>query len=408
MIGRPSSGPALGRTLDERDRTEIREAVSALLRHPLLSFDSHPGTFPQVRRHETELKQWFAEELGYRLVVDSEFARLMKVPPPFTGADRFLTTPSGTPFTSMHYALLCLVLAVLERSGDQTTLAALAENVKLRAAEIDGLTLDFDRAVQRRAFVHAVRALVELTVLRLLDGDEERFARGEEGGDALYRVDHRRRACLLSCRTSPSSAESASDLNREEYPATPEGRARCQRQRIMRMLVEEPVLYIEDLSDDENRYLRMQRSRLADRLERVCGLEVEVRKEGLVAVDTAGRTGTASFPASGTVAHAALLLAEALGRRESRTGERKANAGLTPMSDTEAAVALAEMAEEHGQWWRADVREEGGAARLAEEALELLAAFRLVARREGGVVPLAAIARFVSTPRQPESEQEES
>ena len=80
---------------------------------------------------------------------------------------------------------------------------------------------------------------------------------------------------------------------------------------------------------------------------------------------------------------------------------------MAPMSDTGAAVALAELAEEHGQWWRADVREEGGAARLAAEALDLLAAFRLVARREGGVVPLPAIARFVPSGRETRPEEED-
>ncbi len=406
MIGRTSRGSALSSRMDEREMTEIRDAVTALLRRPLLTFEAAPVEFPKVRRHQTRLKEWFAEELGYRLVVDSEFARLMKVPPPVTGASRVLATPSGAPFTSLHYSLLCLVLAVLEKSGDQTTLEAIAEDLQLRAAEIEGLFLDFDRAAHRRAFVQAVRALVDLTVLRLLDGDEERFARGEKGGNALYRVEHRRRTCLLSCGTSPSSAECPADLTREEVPPTAEGATRRHRHRIMRMLVEEPVLYLEDLSEDEQRYLRMQRSRMADRLERVCGLEVEIRMEGIVTVDASGCAGSGSFPAPGTVSHAALLLAKALCDRARRAGKpareaagtSKRDAECTPMSDTEAAVAIAELAKEYGKWWRADAREEGGAARLAAEALELLASFRLVARREGGVVPLPAIARFVPTP----------
>ncbi len=415
MIDRANGGSALSSRLDDREMTEIRDAVTALLRRPLLTFEAAPVEFPKVRRHQTSLKEWFAEELGYRLIVDSEFARLLKVPPPVTGANRVLTTPSGAPFTSLHYALFCLVLAVLERSGDQTTLEAIAKDLQLRVAEIEGFFLDFDRAAHRRAFVQAVRTLVDLTVLRLLDGDEERFARGEKGGDALYRVEHRRRACLLSCGTSPSAAESPADLTREEYPPTAEGGTRRHRHRIMRMLVEEPVLYLEDLSEDERLYLRRQRSRVEDHLDRVCGLEIEVRAEGIVPVDVSGRAGAGSFPASGTVSHAALLLVEALCRRargaggsgEKAAGGPPRDAGFVPMSDTEAAVTLAELSEEYGKWWRADAREEGGAARLAAEALELLAAFRLVARREGGVVPLPAIARFVPTAPEAGPEREE-
>ena len=405
MIGRPSSGSTLSSRLDEREMTEIRDAVAALLKRPLLSAEENPTDFPKVRRHETRLREWFAEELGYRLVVDSGFARLLKVPPPVPGANRFLSTRSGTPFQPLHYTLLCLVLAVLERSGDQTTLGNLAGDVRLRAPEIDGLALDFDRAAHRRAFVHSVRALVDLTVLRHLDGDEERFARGDENGDALYRVDHRRRAQILSCPVSPSTAGSLADLTREAYADTTEGRSRRHRHRIMRMLVEEPVLYFADLDEDEQGYLRLQRARIEDRLDRFCGLETEVRKEGIVAVDTSGRTGIGAFPAPGTVPHAALLLAEHLAAR----GRGRGEAGIVPMSETEAANVLSELAAEHGGGWRADTKEDAGTERLATEALDLLAAFRLVARREGGVVPLPAVARFASIRAgdRPEEEEED-
>ena len=74
---------------------EQRRAVRLLLAHPFVS-DAMPDpeTFALVRRHARELQRWFAEQLGYRLTVETELARLHKRPAP--GArPRPLRTESG-------------------------------------------------------------------------------------------------------------------------------------------------------------------------------------------------------------------------------------------------------------------------------------------------------------------------
>jgi len=53
-----------------------------------------------------------------------------------------------------------------------------------RAASLDGFAFSTDVSADRRAFVQAVQAVqaVEgLGILELAEGEEERFARGEEG-----------------------------------------------------------------------------------------------------------------------------------------------------------------------------------------------------------------------------------
>ncbi|MFL6199867.1 MAG: DUF2398 family protein, partial [Thermoanaerobaculia bacterium] len=82
---------------------EQQRAVRLLLAHPFVT-DSRPDpeAFSFVRRHARELQRWFAEQLGYRLVVDSELARLHKRPAP--GARlRPLRTQSQAPFDPRRY-----------------------------------------------------------------------------------------------------------------------------------------------------------------------------------------------------------------------------------------------------------------------------------------------------------------
>lgn len=390
---------------EETLREERRRAVRWLLAHPLATDQGpDPESFVLVRRHERWLASWFADQLGDRLVVDTELARLHKRPAP--GArPRPARTLSGSPFDARRYALVCLVLAALERIEVQTVLSELAEQVQvLAASEEEVASLDLDAFSERQAFVDAVRWLVGLGVLSLADGDDTAFVEGR--GDALYDVHSRLLGQLLVAAIPPSLAAGPDELAAAEdriYPDTDEGANRRRRHRLMRRLVEEPVLYLDDLDEAERAYLASQRHYLVHQVEEATGLEVEVRREGLAAVDPSGRLTDLAFPAPGTVAHAALLLAEELARRgregaaeagpESGIGPGLATATIVPHREVEALVA--DLLPRSGGWWsRRFTDEPGGAGRLAAEAIERLEAMDLVVRRPEGVVPRPALARF--------------
>lgn len=385
---------------------ERRQAVRLLLERPLVTDDvvrrQDREAFALVRRHERWLATWFAEMLGYRLVVDTEVARLHKRPAP-DARPRPAKNPSGTPFDPRRYALLCLVLAALERIEVQTVLSELAEKVELLAASEEGVAaFELDRWAERQAFVDAVRFLVDLSVLTLTDGDDTAFVQGH--GDALYDVHPRRLAQILAAPVPPSLAAGPWELSRESYPDTDEGANLRARHRLMRRLVEEPVLYLDDLDASERAYLSSQRHYLVRQVRQATGLEVEIRQEGLAAIDPAGQLTDLAFPAPGTVAHAALLLADELGRRWRQGslaagGAQEGSSTAPTVPGTAVEEFLAEAAERHsGLWSKRFTEEEGGLGRLADEALGRLAAMSLVRLLPEGVVPLPALGRYEARP----------
>ncbi|MGD2115396.1 MAG: TIGR02678 family protein [Acidobacteriota bacterium] len=385
-------------------REERRRAVRLLLARPLVT-DTGLGpyeqeTFALVRRHERWLAGWFADLLGYRLVVEPELARLHKRPAP-DARPRPARSPSGTAFDPRRYALLCLVLAALETMDLQTVLSELAEKVQVLAASEEGVApFELDRHAERQAFVDAVRFLVDLGILALTDGDDTAFVQGH--GDALYDVHARPLAQVLAAPVPPSLADGPWELSRESYPETDEGANRRTRHRLMRRLVEEPVLYLDGLDEAERAYLTSQRHYLTHQAHDATGLEVEVRREGLAAVDPAGRLTDLTFPAPGTVAHAALLVAEELARhgRSELDGGRSEDARGRPLAEptiprTAVEAFLERAAERHsGLWSKRFTEEPGGIARLAGEALERLEAMGLAELRPEGAVPLPALARY--------------
>lgn len=389
-------------------RDERRRAIGALLRCPFLTDDGPDREgFAMVRRQATELQSWFRQQLGYRLVVDHEFARLYKRSPP-SARGAWEDHPRGAltisadprPFDRRRYSLLCLSLAALESlDATQTVLSELALAVRGLAADHERVEpLDLERFAERRAFVDAIRYLVSFRILALTDGSDSSFVSGT--GDALYDIDSRRLALMLSSPVPPSLAPGPETLSEEVYPPTEDGRNLRLRHRLMRRLVEQPVLYLTELDPDERTYLSYQRHYLVDQVESRTPLNVEIRADGLTAIDPDGNCTDLVFPGTRHSAHAALLLADEIVRRRpaepgpKTTGEA---AGATPtLSRGELLDIAVRLLRTHG--WRNAYRDDPTGATLLDEALEVLADLGLVRRHPEGVEPLPALFRYRYAP----------
>lgn len=365
-----------------------RDAIRALLAQPLIG-DDQPDVVANIRRNRRELEQFFAEELGYRLDASRPArARLAKVPGP-GHVPRGMRTRSGRPFDARRYSLVCLVLASAEVAGERTTLVRLFSDVAARAAGIDGLAFSAEVASDRRVFIQAVQAAESLGVLALAEGDEERFARGEDGADALYRVDRERLALLPTTSAPPSLLSSPDQLSVDAHPDTEEGRVRRRRHRVMRALVEQPVVEVDDLTAEESEYLTKQRPRIERVLADHVGLSLEVRAEGWVAVDDDGGLSDLCWPDYGTAEVAALRICDEL-----RARRLAGHAGEWPWREVVAFVGS--LAAEYNGFWRQDAGAYSGAEALASEAVGILENVRLARRVPSGVIARPAAGRFAA------------
>ncbi|GDY30078.1 TIGR02678 family protein [Gandjariella thermophila] len=376
---------------------ELRRAARALLRRPLLLASGPTADeFALVRRHASVLRDWFERNTGWRVLVDSEVARLLKV---HSGA-REHTYPARevrtrVPFGRRRYVLACLALAVLERADAQITLGRLAEQVVLAAADPElveaGVVFRLDSRDERSDLVAVVRLLLDLGVLSRVAGEEEAFVR--ESGDVLYDVRRRVLAALLVTPRGPSTVtarelpERLAALTADALPDTDDLRNRAIRHELTRRLLDEPVLYYEDLDRAQAAYLTSQRAAITRRITELTGLVPEVRAEGIAMVDPADDLTDVRMPESGTEGHVTLLLAEYL-----------ADAGssrVVPL--TELHERVRNLAREHRSFWRKSATEAGAETELVRLAIERLEALRLVRRHPDGVSALPALGRYAIT-----------
>ncbi|QCQ91059.1 TIGR02678 family protein [Rhodococcus sp. SGAir0479] len=332
------------RTVSPLDLDSYQRAARVILSNHLVT-QTYPDrlALPLLRRWATELRDDLLDLFGYRLEVTETTARL------FTVADRLTPgTPARTAtdrtFDRHRYAYLALALAALGRAGNQITLSELAEHVATEAAQVPGVTLSTDRAADRDAFVDAVGWLAARGAIVLADGDAGGWASNPGAGEALYDIDRSVVVALFRPPRALQHLTSARSLLAGEQPGAEDEviayRPADQREvarRIRRALVERPVVYADELTDDERLQLALPRT--AADVEELTGLVAERRAEGIAMIDPSGRMSDVRFPSTGTVSQVALLLA---GEMADRVLDPDAPALPTrplPDSGTDALIA---------------------------------------------------------------------
>ncbi len=411
--------------LDPAEREDFQETARTLLSHPLVTANwPTSGALPLIRRFEEPLRNEFWRMCRWRLDLGARYARLLRRPAEVT-ATRPALSRTGRPFSPWAYAYWCLVLSALESVGTQTSISALAGEVTRIRAGDDTLPVDLTVFEQRRAFVDAVGAIEQLGVLTVLDGATEAFLAASDGlgGDALYDVDAGAAGHLL---VSPPSVLAGIDTPEaflaETYPSTPDGEAARVRHRVIRRLLLQPVVYFDELDEQERAFARQRRGRVRDEIERLTGRWLETRAEGMALIDAPSAI---AFPGSGAVAHAALLygtelVADALAPALPR-GERPLPATEvpamppgteevpeTPVVGRRLGLAVADRAwarvvDAFQDRFTADYRDDH--PRLRREAVGLLVQTDLVRVEGDDLVVRPAMARYRADVRLPDPVQ---
>jgi len=354
-----------------QDASGRRDAARALLQQPILVAARDPDTFAVVRRHAKALRSLFADRLGYTLVVDTEFARLVKSAPGDRGPLRPLRRADGSDFGAAGYAYLALVCAALLAPdvGSRVTVSDLVERVHVDA-DAHGIRIPDGRS-ERRHLVAALQTLMDWGVL-----DEADLTSTD--GELVLSVC---RALLTSLTAGP--------LDHLPGPG-PSGVAagrETARVRLYRRLVEDPVVDRADLDAETRDILIRDRADLARDLDEDFGLVLEVRTEGALAYDPEDALTDMSFPGAGTVEQAGLLLIAALLEGAAPTpGE-----GLHVTTDV-LDRHVRELVTAHGRTWRGEfVRDP---VVLRHHVVSLLERLGLARPDDTGLLLSAAAARY--------------
>lgn len=378
----------LGSVLDESRASDRRRALRALLAQPVLAARG-PGeaSYRLIRRFEGDLRDWLLTNTGWQLTVDTAVARLHKR---VAGDDptRGIVDTGRRAFGRRRYVLLALSLAVLERAGAQTTLGKLADDVTIELGDprfvASGLEFTLGTREERGDMAAVVKLLLGLGALRRVEGDEQRYVDGVS--DVLYDIEHGVLGTLLQSAQAPSAVsadtfdERISAVIEHPHDETDDARNRTIRRTLTRRLLDDPVVFYDELSDDELAYLTRQRHAILERITDATGLVGEVRAEGIAMLDPDDALTDVRMPEGGAPGHLALLLAT-----------RLADEGR--LTRAELAAATAQLCIDHAGVWGSTIRSRPP-AELADESVARLRALSLVSVHGDDVFARPVLARF--------------
>ncbi|MFC3896481.1 TIGR02678 family protein [Lentzea rhizosphaerae] len=417
--------------ISQFELASYQRAVRTLLSSPLIT-ETYPDVhaLPLVRRWADELRNDLVASFGYRMELSATSARLIRVIDRLD-ATQPARTASDRPFDRRRYAYLALTLAALGRGGNQLSLSELADSVAADAGRIDGLSFSTEKAADRSAFVDAVAWLEVRGALTLADGSARRWADDPDAGEALYDIDRDIVHAVYRPTRVLQHLPGVTSLLTTSTADSRDTRRREIGQRARRALIERPVVYFAEVDEDVANVLRNGNA-VAD-VERLTGLAVERRAEGIALIDTSGSFSDRRFPGSGTVAQTALLLIGEIADRvdspdspplaelvppDERHLAGEVDAGLPAagvfheLADAEdraeagapdppacpllengwLAATMSGLVDRYGSTFAAQWRADPG--RLLDAALGLLAEMRMVVRVEGGVLALPLLARY--------------
>lgn len=388
------------------EREDVARGIRGLLATPLLAECVSPEMFDLVRRRQEPIRKWFDYYCGWTLTVEPRlgYARLVKVRTAMDPSRPARRPRSGrAPFDRRRYVLFCVVVAEL-LTVPVTTVGLLADRVG-HATATDDVVTTFDTASrgERMAFVDVLRVLESLGALEVVDGATDAFVESASA-KVLYRVDATLLLRLLAAPVGPSRLAVPSDevaLRFEELltAVTHERRYGLSagqhsdvvgtsdvqrnlwlRHSVFRRLVDDPVVYYDELSADERGYLTSPTGRqLVRRAAEQGGFVLEERAEGALLVDVDGIATDTRFPDDASTAKVAALLL-----LDSMDG---------PATSEQLRLVAGRLLERFPRWAKS-YRGEDGPTQLVDDALAMLTAFGLVRVSSGVVMPLPAAARY--------------
>ncbi|HEX8868337.1 MAG TPA: TIGR02678 family protein, partial [Lentzea sp.] len=339
-----------GNQLARLESEEVARGIRLLLARPLLSAANDPDGFDLVRRRREPIVKWFDYYCGWRVVVEPRagYARLFKT------TQRPDRTRPAENFDRRRYVLLCLTCAEL-LTTPTTTIDALADRVHETAALENLPPFDPAKRADRNAFADVLN---HLQLQGAIENDETEL-----------RSDPVVITRLLAAPVAPSTVDTIRDLTRETRYDNAH-RSLWQRHSTMRRLIDDPVVYKEDLTESQRAFLSSPTGRkIVQTGIGLAGCTLEERAEGYLVVDADAIATDTRFPDDDSHAKvAALLLLDRLAR------------GPAPQEDL--VEEARELLTKFRNWAKA-YQSDGGAGRLAADGVALLEAFGL-ARTENG------------------------
>ncbi|SHG51320.1 TIGR02678 family protein [Ornithinibacillus halophilus] len=359
---------------------KMQEALGILFEQFWVLRAEEPEIYQLIREREKGLKRYVTEKFGFDLIVHQHFIKLEKIPvdpKAWMGIQDF-TNPRD-------YAIFCCGLAFTERRSvdEQFLLSDITEDIQdMYPGEF---SLDWTNYQHRKSLVRALKKLVDLHVIKTVDGDIDMFSTNEDH-EVLYEVTVYARYFMRTYPDDLFQYQTTREILDSEWQRH---QTDMRRKRVYRKLMFSPVVHRESEEDQDFAYIRNYRNRLRDDLEEHTPFQLEVFKNAAFLVLNERKQRYTLFPDQKGIMNIALHF-QAYFR--SHMDNSSVNAmGEIKLTPVEYSQMIQKIKDAYGHGWSKRYRDMSH-TNIAEELIQLYKDWEmLVVEAETGILVFKSI-----------------
>ncbi|GAA3401185.1 TIGR02678 family protein [Paenibacillus hodogayensis] len=229
----------------DKDRLVLQECIEALFHYHWIHRDTQADLYFQILARKADIAEIVREYFGYRLLLRNEFIKLEKIP---VTSKSFMGVGDFT--ASLHYIFFCCLLAYLEDNGEdqQFTLQNACDAIRMYYPE-EAVPFAWEERSHRKAFADVLQHCVKLRLVYVVDREIDGFRDNDQHDVLLQTTPYFRHFALLYF-FDLSKIQNLRQL--EEHIGKEIVHVTTPRQRLLRRLFLESVIYDDELSAEES------------------------------------------------------------------------------------------------------------------------------------------------------------
>jgi uncharacterized protein (TIGR02678 family) len=276
--------------------------LDMLLENYWIIKDEDKETFYRIRDSISSLRPFISDKLGYQTIITPQIIKLEKIPgksETWMGIEDFED--------KMEYGFLCILLMFLEDKGkeEQFLLSELTEYIEGVFPGED--KVDWTLYRHRRYLVKILRFALDISMIKVNDGDEKDFANSEDT-EVLYENTGISKYFLRHFTGNILGYNSLEDLENDEWTDIDKDKGRIRRNRVYRRLIMSPAVYSEGVDDPDYLYIKNYRNMIENDIEKYLESELHVHKNGAFLILNDNKNYKKAFPENKTISDIALQM----------------------------------------------------------------------------------------------------
>lgn len=276
------------------------EELKMILGNYIILRENKKELYYRIKDNYKEFKNFITDNLGYNLILRSDFIRLEKIPgkaESFMGINEFENT--------IEYVMLMLLLVFLEDKAkeDQFLLSHITE--ALSSNDID-VKFDWTDYGTRKSLIRVLKFMIKNNIIKIDDGDEDSFAL-DTTKEVLFESTGVSKYIVRNFNDDIFEMNNANDLFKESNVDSDEDKGIIRRNRVYRKLLLSPVVYRHDSYEDYE-YIKNYKKYLEENFMKYLGWNLHVHKNGAMLIPSERESGLSLFPNGKAISDVILLV----------------------------------------------------------------------------------------------------